>query len=170
MRVVQRTGGCLPVVVSAARYERECPHRATGTAGELQWRHHEQRAGRRQRGKVRELRNAILPRTEKIIVERERRFKASGRQGTEVPDQRGRHGASLGQGHDYRARDPRARRLRRDRSRDRGRLQGQRRAYARRARSGDTTTIRPGIPRVSPSLPAEHTSGSPSLASPEILG
>jgi hypothetical protein len=81
-------GVCLKVVVkvvvSAARYKRERSYRAAGTAGELQRSHHEQRACRRQRGKVRELRNAVLPRTEKIIVQRERRVKAGGRAGVDA--------------------------------------------------------------------------------------
>src|SRR5215207_2705108 len=84
MRVVPKTGGWLKVVVSAARYERERPYRATGTAGELQRRHHEQRAGRRQRSKVRELRNTVLPRTEEVVVERERGVEACGRAGVDA--------------------------------------------------------------------------------------
>src|ERR687897_16478 len=79
MQVVPKTRGYLRVVVSAVWYERERPYRAAGTADELQRRHHEQRTGRRQRCKVRELRNTILSRTEKVLVERERRIKASGR-------------------------------------------------------------------------------------------
>src|SRR5215216_1950283 len=79
MRVVPKTRGRLRVVVSAEWYERERPYRAAGTAGELQRRHYEQRTSRRQRSKVRELRNAILSRTEEVVVERERRIKASGR-------------------------------------------------------------------------------------------
>jgi hypothetical protein len=77
-------GVCQKVVVSAAWYKRERSYRAAGTAGELQRSHHEQRACRRQRGKVRELRNAVLPRTEKIIVQRERRVKAGGRAGVDA--------------------------------------------------------------------------------------
>src|ERR687889_786874 len=77
-------GVCLKVVVSAAWYKRERSYRAAGTAGELQRSHHEQRACRRQRGKVRELRNAVLTRTEKTIVQRERRVKAGGRAGVDA--------------------------------------------------------------------------------------
>src|SRR5918995_492411 len=75
---VEKTGGRKRAVVLAARYERECPYWATGTAGELQRRHHEQRAGRRQRSKVRELRNTVFTRTEEVVVERERWVKAGG--------------------------------------------------------------------------------------------
>lgn len=56
------------------RHEREHPHRSAGTAGELQRRYEEQCSGRRQRGVVRELRDAVLPGTEKVVMERERRI------------------------------------------------------------------------------------------------
>ena len=72
-------GRWCPIKGLPSRHERERPYRAAGTAGELQRRHHEQRTGRRQRSEVRELRNAILSRTEEVVVERERRIKASRR-------------------------------------------------------------------------------------------
>src|SRR5215207_7882110 len=54
-------------------HERERPHGASGSAGELQRRDDEQRTGPRQRAQVRELRNAVLPRAHEIVVRRERR-------------------------------------------------------------------------------------------------
>src|ERR687886_2002973 len=55
------------------RHERECPHGASGSAGELQRRDDEQGTGPRQHAQVRELRNAVLPRAHEIVVRRERR-------------------------------------------------------------------------------------------------
>ncbi len=59
------------------RHKRKHPHRSAGTAGELQRRYDEQCPGRRQRGVVRELCDAVLPCPERVVVERERRIEVA---------------------------------------------------------------------------------------------